>query len=67
MIEALDGKIKKLDTFKVFLILEWILPYISEGFHINWEPEEILRPEYLEYLYIDGYNVETFTTQAHRV
>ncbi|MEI6426260.1 MAG: hypothetical protein WCO66_02795 [Candidatus Absconditabacteria bacterium] len=62
-IEALNQHIKKLDTPKVFIILEWILPYIYEGVNFDFNIPEIFRPEYLNHISIYDLTLEKFTDQ----
>jgi hypothetical protein len=55
---------KRLDTYKVFVILEWIFPYVFEGVDIKFELPEIFRPEYLSHMSIYDLTLERFTSQV---
>jgi hypothetical protein len=64
VIEALNSKIKRLDTFKVFIILDWILPYIYNEFKIDRDLPEIFRPEYLSRIRIYDLDLDWFISQV---
>ncbi len=64
VIAALNSKIKRLDTFKVFIILDWILPYIYNEFKIDRDLPEIFRPEYLSRIRIYDLDLDWFIWQV---
>lgn len=64
VIEALNSKIKRLDTFKVFILLERVLPFIYQGFKIDWDLPEIFRPEYLNKISIYDLDIDGFIAQV---
>jgi len=64
-INALNQHIKRLDTPKVFIILEWILPYIYEGVNFDFNIPEIFRPEYLNHISIYDLTLDRFTDEIH--
>lgn len=65
---ALDSKFKKLDTTKIFSILEFVLPYIYEWIDdINFDFPEIFRPEFLSKIHIYDLTIEGFTNQIYHI
>lgn len=68
VLQALEAKFKRLDTVKVFTIIEFILPYIFNGYEdINFEFPELFRPEYLSKIRIYDLTIEGFTNQIHEL
>ncbi|MCK9272715.1 hypothetical protein M0P65_04165 [Candidatus Gracilibacteria bacterium] len=66
VLAALDSKFKKLDTPKIFLILEFILPYIFDGIeNLNFDFPELFRPEYLSKIHTYDLTIEKFIGHIH--
>lgn len=64
VIAALEKHMKRLDTEKIFTLLEWALPYIFQGVGIDFNLPEIFRPEYLQHISIYSLTLEWFTDQV---
>ena len=63
---ALDSKFKKLDTPKIFLILEFILPYVFDWIeNLDFDFPELFKPEYLNKIHIYDLTIEKFIEQIH--
>lgn len=62
--KILDSNIKKLNTIKVFLILERVLPYIYEWFQFDFQVPEIFNPMYLQHIAVRNLTLEDFTQQV---
>ncbi len=63
-IEALNDHVKRLDTHKVFTIIDWVLPYINDEFKIDCNLPEIFRPEYLNHISIRNLDIQGFSAQV---
>lgn len=64
VINALNNKIKKLDVYKIFIILERILPYLYENFKIETNLPEFLRPEYLSQISLYNIDLDSYSKQV---
>jgi len=64
VIEALDNKVLRLDTHKVFIILQWVFPFVFESYDMKFDIPEIFQPEYLSKLTIYDLSLEKFTAQV---
>lgn len=60
VIAALNQHMERLDTTKVFSILEFLLPYVFEGYQLSWKVEEIFDPAYLSHISIYDLTPEKF-------
>lgn len=62
--DALNIHMLRLDTPKVFIILEFVLPYIHQWFKIDWKVDEIFDPAYLKHISIYDLTPEKFEAQV---
>ena len=63
VIAALNQHMERLDTSKVFSILEFLLPYVFEGYQLSWKVEEIFDPNYIGHISIYDLTPESFEAQ----
>lgn len=61
--KVLENKFKRLDTTKIFTILERVLPYINEDFSLKFNLPELFRPEYLKHITSYDLTLERFADQ----
>gem|GEM_PF-4559808 len=54
----------RLDTHKVFIILQWVFPFVFESYDMKFDIPEIFQPEYLSKLTIYDLSLEKFTAQV---
>lgn len=64
VIAALESKFQKLDTYKIFIILEWVIPFIYEWFKIKFDFPEIFNPKYLSKISISNLDIDKFTSKV---